>query len=44
MVFIPRDRVLVDALAHLPAERREQLVRSEAKLIDYLDRCAVRRT
>jgi hypothetical protein len=40
MVYVPRDEVLVDALAHLPAEQREQLRRSERKLIDYLDRCA----
>ncbi|MCF3135703.1 hypothetical protein [Streptomyces olivochromogenes] len=38
MVYVPRKRVLVDALAALPGEQRERLVRSEVKLIDFLDR------
>jgi hypothetical protein len=37
MVYVPRDEVLVDALLALPAERQEQLRKSERKLIDYLD-------
>ncbi|ORT53654.1 hypothetical protein BKD26_37920 [Streptomyces sp. CB03238] len=38
MVQIPRTRVLVDALGSLPADECVRLRRSEAKLIDYLDR------
>ncbi|MER6346495.1 hypothetical protein ACWC10_16340 [Streptomyces sp. NPDC001595] len=38
MVHIPRARVLVDALASLPADDSDRLRRSEVKLIDYLDR------
>jgi len=38
MVHVPRRRVLVDALASLPDDQRERLRRSEARLIDYLDR------
>ncbi|MEU6342424.1 hypothetical protein ABZ883_15955 [Streptomyces sp. NPDC046977] len=37
MVHVPRKRVLVDALASLPADDRDQLRRKEAALIDYLD-------
>jgi len=37
MVHIPRKRVLVDALASLPPEERERLVRSETGLIEFLD-------
>jgi hypothetical protein len=37
MVHVPRDEVLVDALLALPAERQEQLRKSERKLLDYLD-------
>jgi hypothetical protein len=40
MVYVHRKRVLVDALASLPSERRERLLRSETKLIDFLDRQA----
>jgi hypothetical protein len=40
MVYVPRDEVIVDDLAHLPVEQREQLRHSERKLIDYLDRRA----
>jgi hypothetical protein len=36
-VRVAREEVLVDALLDLPAERQEQLRRSERKLIDYLD-------
>jgi hypothetical protein len=36
MVHVPRDEVLVDALAKLPADQQEQLRRSEHKLVDYL--------
>jgi hypothetical protein len=36
MVHIPRDRVLVDALAELPEKQREELERSEWRLIEYL--------
>jgi hypothetical protein len=38
MVYVPRKRVLVDALASLPADDRDQLLRKEAALVDYLDR------
>lgn len=38
MVHIPRKRVLVDALASLPPEQRERLVRSETGLIEFFDR------
>ncbi|MFC5673609.1 hypothetical protein [Streptomyces incanus] len=37
MVHVPRRRVLVDALASLPANERDRLLRKEAALIDYLD-------
>ncbi|KUH40645.1 hypothetical protein ATE80_00110 [Streptomyces kanasensis] len=37
MAHVPRDQVLVDVLAPLPAERRERLERSETRLIEYLD-------
>jgi hypothetical protein len=37
-VYVPRDRVLWDALADLPDHERERSSRSEVKLIDYLDR------
>jgi hypothetical protein len=38
MVFVPRDEVLMDALAGLPVEQQERLRSSEWKLVDYLDR------
>lgn len=38
MVRVPRKRVLVDALASLPGEQRERLLRSEVKLIAFLAR------
>jgi hypothetical protein len=38
MVHVPRKRVLVDALASLPAEQRDRLLRSETGLIEFLDR------
>ncbi|MFG2825106.1 hypothetical protein ACGFX4_37475 [Kitasatospora sp. NPDC048365] len=37
MVHVPRKRVLVDALASMHADDREQLLRKESALIDYLD-------
>ncbi|MFF9688365.1 DUF6083 domain-containing protein [Streptomyces sp. NPDC014623] len=37
MVYVPRDQVLVDALAQLPPDERERLGRSETRLIGYLD-------
>jgi hypothetical protein len=40
MVYVHRKRVLVDALASLPSEQRARLLRSETKLIDFLDRQA----
>ncbi|WP_020551541.1 hypothetical protein [Embleya scabrispora] len=40
MVYIPRTRPLVDALASLPADERARLLRKEMALIDYLDRQA----
>ncbi|MER5864777.1 hypothetical protein [Kitasatospora sp. NPDC002040] len=38
MVHVPRRRILVDALAPLPADDREQLLRKETALLDWLDR------
>ncbi|MFB6820174.1 hypothetical protein ACFCXA_01105 [Streptomyces virginiae] len=38
MVYVPRGRVLVDALASLPHEQRERIARSETRLIEFLDR------
>ena len=38
MVCVPRGEDLPDALADLPRLERERLVRSEVKLLDYLDR------
>jgi hypothetical protein len=38
MVHVPRQRVLADALASLPRDRRERLERSEVKLIEFLAR------
>jgi hypothetical protein len=38
MVHVPRERVLVDALASLPRAQRERLERSEIKLIEFLAR------
>lgn len=39
MVYVPRRRVLVDALASLPGDQRERLLRgNEARLIAYLDK------
>jgi hypothetical protein len=35
---VARARVLVDALAALPAERRERLLGSESRLVAFLDR------
>lgn len=40
MVEVPQKRVLVDLLASLPPEQRERLLRSETRLIAYLDRQA----
>ncbi|WP_255360187.1 MULTISPECIES: hypothetical protein [Kitasatospora] len=37
MVHIPRRKVLVDALASLPAVDRDLLRRKEAALVDHLD-------
>ncbi|MER6916634.1 hypothetical protein ABT354_33705 [Streptomyces sp. NPDC000594] len=37
MVHVPRTRVLADPLATLPEDERERLLRSEVKLIAYLD-------
>jgi hypothetical protein len=38
MVFVPRREHLLDLLADLPASERERLMRSDVKLLDYLDR------
>ncbi|ARE78639.1 hypothetical protein B6R96_35865 [Streptomyces sp. Sge12] len=38
MVYVPRKRVLVDLLASLPPEQREWVLRSETRLIEFLDR------
>ncbi|RST04379.1 hypothetical protein EF910_17760 [Streptomyces sp. WAC07149] len=40
MVYIPRKRVLVDLLACHPPEQRERILRSETRLIEFLDRQA----
>ncbi|MDX2935449.1 hypothetical protein [Streptomyces ipomoeae] len=37
MVRVPRTHVLVDALASLPEDQRERLLRKEAALVDFLD-------
>jgi hypothetical protein len=37
MVYVPRRKVLYDALARLPADERDRLRHSEAELIAYLD-------
>jgi hypothetical protein len=42
MVYVPRGEHLTDVLADLPAVQRDQLARSEVKLLDYLDRLARR--
>lgn len=36
MVHVPRDEILVDVLAELPADQQEQLRSSERRLVDYL--------
>jgi hypothetical protein len=36
MVHVPRDEILTDALAELPAAKQEQLRNSERKLVNYL--------
>lgn len=40
MVYVSRKRVLVDLLESLPPEQRERLLRSETRLIEFLDRKA----
>jgi len=40
MFYVPREVVIVDELADLPVEQRDQLRHSERKLIDYRDRRA----
>jgi hypothetical protein len=42
MVHVPREEHLPDLLAGLAAAQRQQLARSEVKLLDYLDRLARR--
>ncbi len=37
MVYVPRKRVLMDALAGLAPQERERLKRSEVQLIEYLN-------
>lgn len=44
MVFVPQSEHLPDLLADLPTPERERLVRSEVKLLDYLDRLVRRGT
>jgi hypothetical protein len=39
MVHVPRQRVLVNALAGLSTDEGERLLREETTLIEYLDRC-----
>jgi hypothetical protein len=38
MVFVPRQERLPDLLADLPTAERGRLIRSEVRLLDYLDR------
>lgn len=38
VVHVARDESLPDALVDLPTAEREQLARSEVRLLDYLDR------
>ncbi|GGL92560.1 hypothetical protein GCM10010129_40340 [Streptomyces fumigatiscleroticus] len=38
MAHVPRNHVLDDALASLPADERDRLLRKETALIEYLDR------
>ncbi|MFF9286759.1 hypothetical protein [Streptomyces griseosporeus] len=38
MVHVPRERVLADALGGLPPAQRERIARSEARLVQFLDR------
>ncbi|MDX3128275.1 hypothetical protein PV367_00250 [Streptomyces europaeiscabiei] len=40
MVHVPRTQVIVDPLASLPDDERERLVRSEVRLIKFLERQA----
>jgi hypothetical protein len=40
MVHVPRQQALADALASLPQDQRERLLRSETRLIEFLDRQA----
>ncbi|MFE9045318.1 hypothetical protein ACFYOG_30970 [Streptomyces sp. NPDC007818] len=42
MVHVPRSHTLVDALASLPSDDRDRLLRGEAKLVEHLDRHAGR--
>jgi hypothetical protein len=44
MVFVPRDEVLLDALAGLASHERDTLSRSEVRLLDHLDRLVRRGT
>lgn len=44
LVFVPRHERLPDLLADLPTNEREWLVRTEVKLLDYLDRRVRRRS
>ncbi|MGW5114990.1 hypothetical protein ACWEQ8_05980 [Streptomyces noursei] len=37
VVHAPRTRILVDALASLPQDQRQRLLRKEVALIAYLD-------
>lgn len=37
MVHVPREKILADALAGLPADEQERLRRSERRLVAYLD-------
>lgn len=38
LVYVSRTRVLADTLGSLPEDESVRLRRSEAKLVDYLDR------
>ncbi|WP_407840974.1 hypothetical protein ACE1OC_38720 [Streptomyces sp. DSM 116496] len=38
VVHVPRERVLVDLFASLPPERRDRVLRSETRVVEFLDR------
>ncbi|MFI5766407.1 hypothetical protein ACIA8F_36430 [Streptomyces sp. NPDC051563] len=40
VVHVPRQRLLVDDFSALPSEQRDRVLRSETRVIEYLDRLA----